>query len=126
MDEAEEMQVDKLSYEIFSNLKSKFLFECAAPGKAAQRGKVCVLCVNSGGLRALWTGRALAHPEPTPCLALGDPDALIIDYFDLAAMLFPTHSRGAPLVHANNTWWLVADHAPRMFRRLAGSSASLF
>ena len=165
MDEAEEMQVerlheeadaggadtDKLSYEIFSILESKFLFgytdphqlwlpkapppaqasaaaaaAAVAPGKAAQRGKVCVLCVNSGGLRALWTGRALAHPEPTPCLALGDPDALIIDYFDLAAMLFPTHSRGAPLVHANNTWWLVADHAPRMFRRPAGSTASLF
>lgn len=42
-------------------------------------------------------------------------------------MLFSTHSRGAPLFHADDTWRLVADHAPRMFRRpAASSSTSLF
>lgn len=89
---------DKLSYEIFSILESKFLFGYTDPhqlwlpkapaaqasaatavpsGKAAQRGKVCVLCVDGGGggLRALLAGRALAHLEAALRRASGDLDA---------------------------------------------------
>lgn len=67
---------------------------------------------------------------------VGDPDTRVADYFDLvagtgaggvfAAMLFSTHSRGAPLFHADDTWRLVADHAPRLFRKAVGGSTSLF
>uniref|UniRef100_A0A0D3FGC7 Patatin n=1 Tax=Oryza barthii TaxID=65489 RepID=A0A0D3FGC7_9ORYZ len=128
MEEAEEMQVermqeevegggadtDKLSYEIFSILESKFLFGCGCP------------------MRALLAGRALAHLEAALRRASGDPDARVADYFDLvagtgaggvfAAMLFSTHSRGAPLFHADDTWRLVADHAPRLFRKAVGGA----
>ncbi|RWW04690.1 hypothetical protein GW17_00032075 [Ensete ventricosum] len=105
---------DKLSYEIFSILESKFLFGYddhklwiptvpppaasvtdAPPAQAAeassfknQRGKVCVLCIDGGGgcgMRGILPGKALAYLEQALKTKSGDPDARISDYFDVAA-----------------------------------------
>ncbi|CAL9146865.1 unnamed protein product, partial [Musa hybrid cultivar] len=105
---------DKLSYEIFSILESKFLFGYddhklwipTAPPPAAtvtdappaqtaeassfknQRGKVCVLCLDGGGgcgMRGILPGKALAYLEQALKTKSGDHDARISDYFDVAA-----------------------------------------
>ncbi|CAL9753242.1 unnamed protein product [Musa acuminata subsp. burmannicoides] len=103
---------DKLSYEIFSILESKFLFGCddtklcvpAAPPLApssavlpvaaaadsvkSQRGKVCVLCIDGGGgcgMRGILPGKVLAYLEHALKSKSGDPNARISDYFDVAA-----------------------------------------
>ncbi|KAK8967520.1 Patatin-1-Kuras 2 [Platanthera guangdongensis] len=109
MDGEEEPSIDadKLSYEIFSILESKFLFgyddhqlcvpKMPAAGSAAadggpsiktQRGKVCILSIDGGGgvgMRGIIPGKALAYLEKALQTKSGDPDARISDYFDLAA-----------------------------------------
>ncbi|KAG6485491.1 patatin-like protein 6 [Zingiber officinale] len=108
------IDADKLSYEIFSILESKFLFDyddhnklwlSAAPSVADsappapeeamqsssfgnQRGKVCVLCIDGGGgggMRGILPGKAVSYLEQALKAKSGDPDARISDYFDLAA-----------------------------------------
>ncbi|CAL9038386.1 unnamed protein product, partial [Musa banksii] len=108
------IDTDKLSYEIFSILESKFLFGYddhklwiptapppaatvtdAPPAQAAeassfknQRGKVCVLCLDGGGgcgMRGILPGKALAYLEQALKTKSGDHDARISDYFDVAA-----------------------------------------
>ncbi|XP_042473834.1 patatin-like protein 6 [Zingiber officinale] len=102
------VDADKLSYEIFSILESKFLFgyddhklwlpkvpplpgyyagDQATQDVRSQRGKVCLLCIDggSGGLRGIFPGKALAYLEQTLRSKSGDPDARISDYFDVAA-----------------------------------------
>ncbi|XP_065030325.1 patatin-like protein 6 [Musa acuminata AAA Group] len=101
------IDTDKLSYEIFSILESKFLFgyddpelwstrvpplAATAPAEASsfknQRGKVCVLCIDGGGgcgMRGILPGKALAYLEQAIRTKSGDPVARISDYFDVAA-----------------------------------------
>ncbi|KAF8413979.1 hypothetical protein HHK36_001977 [Tetracentron sinense] len=108
------IDTDKLSYEIFSILESKFLFgyddqklwipkqispaiepksETPAPvttdnGVAAiknQRGKICILSIDGGGMRGILSGKALAYLEQALKTKSGNPDARIADYFDVAA-----------------------------------------
>ncbi|WOL19339.1 hypothetical protein Cni_G28137 [Canna indica] len=102
------VETDKLSYEIFSILESKFLFgydddklwipkvpplaasdagATTAPDVRSQRGKVCVLCIDGGGggMRGILPGKVLAYLEQAIRSMSGDPDARISDYFDLAA-----------------------------------------
>ncbi|KAG6495075.1 patatin-like protein 6 [Zingiber officinale] len=105
----EGVDADKLSYEIFSILESKFLFgyddhklwvpkappsqgygtgDPAAPDVRSQRGKVCLLCIDGGGgggMRGILPGKALAYLEQALRSKSGDPDARISDYFDIAA-----------------------------------------
>ncbi|RWW24243.1 hypothetical protein GW17_00011489 [Ensete ventricosum] len=103
---------DKLSYEIFSMLESKFLFgyddtklwvpaappltassavlpvAAAADSVKSQRGKVCVLCIDGGGgcgMLGILPGKVLAYLEHALKSKSGEPNARISDYFDVAA-----------------------------------------
>ncbi|XP_019193215.1 PREDICTED: patatin-like protein 7 [Ipomoea nil] len=109
------VETDKLSYEIFSILESKFLFgyddqklwipksiappaveQCkneevvsTSPALCVQggttRGKICVLSIDGGGMRSILCGKALAYLEQALKAKSGNPDARICDYFDVAA-----------------------------------------
>ncbi|KAL6893953.1 hypothetical protein ACP4OV_008051 [Aristida adscensionis] len=107
------MDVDKLTYEIFSILESKFLFgyddpklfsaggspqpgaAAAASGKATpgrapalpQAGKVCILSIDGGGRAAdgLLAGAALVRLEASLRRRTGDQGARLADFFDVAA-----------------------------------------
>uniref|UniRef100_A0ACD6A9X9 Uncharacterized protein n=1 Tax=Avena sativa TaxID=4498 RepID=A0ACD6A9X9_AVESA len=102
------MDVDKLTYEIFSILESKFLFgyddpkllfagssphtPAAAPAvkgtpARAQSGKVCILSIDGGGRAAdgLLAGAALVRLEASLRRRTGDPKARLADFFDVAA-----------------------------------------
>ncbi|KAH6760363.1 PATATIN-like protein 6 [Perilla frutescens var. hirtella] len=106
------IDTDKLSYEIFSILESKFLFGyddqqlwvpkpiAAQPKSAAvsglddgggaqavknQRGKICILSIDGAAMRSILSGKTLAYLETALKNKSGNPDARIADYFDVAA-----------------------------------------
>ncbi|MBA0780682.1 hypothetical protein Gotri_004760, partial [Gossypium trilobum] len=107
------IDTDKLSYEIFSILESKFLFgyddqqklwipKPISPASESlplvqqgdenpmsaiknQRGKICILSIDSGGMRGILSGKALAYLEHALKSKSGNPNARIADFFDVAA-----------------------------------------
>ncbi|PKI56350.1 hypothetical protein CRG98_023235 [Punica granatum] len=164
------IDTDKLSYEIFSILESKFLFgyddqnnklwvpkqidsNKATPppvsppnGNAQtldaaaaissiknQRGKICILSIDGGGMRGVLSGKALAYLEQALKTKSGNPDARIADYFDVAAgtgvggiftaMLFATKDRCRPIFAADDTWRLLADQGRKFYRGSSSSSS---
>ncbi|CAD6266953.1 unnamed protein product [Miscanthus lutarioriparius] len=100
-----DVDLGKLSYEIFSLLESKFLFGGApgvgsvpgtpgravptpSPGNAEDRGRVRVLAIDGCGPGpgdALLAAAALARLEAALRARAGDPDARVADFFDAAA-----------------------------------------
>jgi hypothetical protein len=98
-----DVDLGKLSYEIFSLLESKFLFGGApgvgsvpgTPGRAPgednrdrDRGRVRVLAIDGCGPGpgdALLAAAALARLEAALRARAGDPDARVADFFDAAA-----------------------------------------
>lgn len=158
------IDTDKLSYEIFSILESKFLFgyddqklwipkqitpatsaaaatdvlPSAAASVAAgadvssigsiknQRGKVCILSIDGGGMRGIVAGKALAYLEQALKTKSGNQDARIADYFDVAAgtgvggiftaMLFSTKGGDRPIFRAEDTWKFLAEKGKRFYR----------
>lgn len=151
------IDTDKLSYEIFSILESKFLFGyddkklwipkqiSPAPESVIQpsndgvlapknqRGKICILSIDSGGMKGILSGKALAYLEHALKTKSGDPNARIADYFDVAAgsgiggiftaMLFGKNDQNRPIFKADDTWRLLADQGKQMFR--GGGSSSV-
>nr|XP_043632415.1 patatin-like protein 6 [Erigeron canadensis]XP_043632416.1 patatin-like protein 6 [Erigeron canadensis] len=108
------IDTDKLSYEIFSILESKFLFgydnhnhdhdhdnnthttpwkpkpennnDVVVPSyKNQSRGKICVLSIDGGGMKNILSGKTLAYLETLFKQKSGDPNARIADFFDVAA-----------------------------------------
>ncbi|KAJ3670017.1 hypothetical protein LUZ60_010341 [Juncus effusus] len=100
--------VDKLSYEIFSILESKFLFgyddpklflsslpqtpshspsPLTTPRRNNPSGKVCILSIDGGGRASdgLLAGAAIARLESSLRTRSGDPSARIADFFDVLA-----------------------------------------
>ncbi|KAJ1294426.1 hypothetical protein BS78_01G145500 [Paspalum vaginatum] len=83
--------MDKLSYEIFSLLETKFLFGAGTPARGARLdggGRVRVLAIDgcgAGADDALLAAAALARLEAGLRDRTGDPDARVADFFDVAA-----------------------------------------
>ncbi|CAL4927687.1 unnamed protein product [Urochloa decumbens] len=110
-DPAAGLDVDKLTYEIFSILESKFLFgyddpklfsagaSPQPPGTAkatplrspttpsGNKAKVCILSIDGGGRAAdgLLAGAALVRLEASLRRRTGDDGARLADFFDVAA-----------------------------------------
>ncbi|CAD6213762.1 unnamed protein product [Miscanthus lutarioriparius] len=122
--------VDKLSYEIFSLLESKFLFGAGAgtPARAfLDGGRVRMLsidgCGAGGAEDALLAAAALARLESGLQEQAGDPDARVADFFDvaagagagavLAAMLFLRGADGRPRYTAQEALAFVASSVGR-------------
>ncbi|XP_066355427.1 patatin-like protein 3 [Miscanthus floridulus] len=96
-----DVDLGKLSYEIFSLLESKFLFGAGSvpgtpgragpapsPGNGEDRGRVRVLAIDGCGPGpgdALLAAAALARLEAALRAHAGDPDARVADFFDTAA-----------------------------------------
>ncbi|KAK6144794.1 hypothetical protein DH2020_021614 [Rehmannia glutinosa] len=148
------IDTDKLSYEIFSILESKFLFgyddqklwvpkQIAEPKNGVvaaaavvdeggvqaiknQRGKICILSVDGGGMRSIISGKALSYLETALKKKSGNPDARIADYFDVAAgtgvggiftaMLFAANDQNRPIFHADDTWKFLAAEGKKFYR----------
>ncbi|KAL0303096.1 UNVERIFIED_CONTAM: Patatin-like protein 6 [Sesamum radiatum] len=159
------IDTDKLSYEIFSILESKFLFgyddqkvwvprqigETLPPKNGVvagvddggvqavknQRGKICILSVDGGGMRSILSGKALAYLETALKNKSGNPDARIADYFDVAAgtgvggiftaMLFAANDQNRPIFHADETWKFLAAEGKKFYSSgKAGNSKGKF
>nr|CAB3498655.1 unnamed protein product [Digitaria exilis] len=128
------MGVEKLSYEIFSLLESKFLFGAgclsSVPGTPAKAfldgGRVRVLSIDgcgAGAEDALLAAAALARIETQLREQTGDPDARVAEFFDLAAgagaggvlaaMVFLRGPDGRPRYSAQGALALVASSVGR-------------
>ncbi|KAJ0255371.1 Patatin-like protein 7 [Hirschfeldia incana] len=96
----------------------------------SQRGKVCILSIDGGGMRGILPGKALAYLEHALNSKSGDPNARIADYFDVAAgsgiggiytaMLFGSRDGDRPIFKAEDTWQFLTKNAKGLY----GSSSS--
>ncbi|GJN23966.1 hypothetical protein PR202_gb11667 [Eleusine coracana subsp. coracana] len=141
--------MDKLSYDIFSLLESKFLFGPAGgclsgPGTPAKAflgsgGRVRVLSIDGCGAAAedaLLAAAALARLEAGLRKQAGDPDARVAEFFDVAAgagaggvlasMLFLKGPDGRPRYSAEEALAFVAGNIGRDWAGRRGRWAKLF
>lgn len=155
------IDTDKLSYEIFSILESKFLFgyddqklwkpkqvspeisvtptpmavaeDGGVQSMMNQRGKICVLSIDGGGMRSILAGKALAHLEDALKTKSGNPNARIADYIDVAAgtgvggvftaMLFGSKNQSVPIFKAEDTWRFLAEQGQKLYHQKSSSNS---
>ncbi|KAK4378084.1 hypothetical protein RND71_004380 [Anisodus tanguticus] len=138
------MEVDKLTYEIFSILENKFLFgyddsknsvtgketNLLAPfavNKNVGTGKVRTLSIDaSGSTDGVLAAQSLTHLETTLRRNSGKNDAHIADFFDivagsgaggvLAGLLFTRGNDGIPLFTANEALEFILENGRKIGR----------
>lgn len=160
------IDTDKLSYEIFSILESKFLFgydeqKLWVPKTLSspidenknddvltsptteniqaiknQRGKICILSIDGGGMRNILSGKSLAYLEQALKDKSGNQDARIADYFDVAvgsgvggiftSMLFATMDQKRPVFQADDTWKLLDEQGRKIYHPSSSAGNGFF
>ncbi|KAG9132987.1 hypothetical protein Leryth_015369 [Lithospermum erythrorhizon] len=147
LDEYNNKEVDKLTYEIFSILENNFLFgydntklpskehehimSTPCPNKyATNNGKVRILSIDAGGAtNGVLAAKSLAHLEATLRSKSGNKNAHIADFFDvvsgagaggiLASLLFTRGKDGNPMFTAENALKFILENG-RKFSTPAG------
>lgn len=142
------MDVDKLTNQIFSILENKFLFGYqheANHQNSMMPGKVRILSIDAGGSTdGILAAKALVHLEAILKRKSGDPNARIADYFDVVAgsdtggvlgsLLFTRGKDGSPLLTSEESLRFMVESvrksAPggvyRRYFRSANSDKVLF
>ncbi|KZV53307.1 patatin-like protein 3 [Dorcoceras hygrometricum] len=146
------MDVDKLTNQIFSILENKFLFgyhhEVKQPYSVMPQvaaGKVRILSIDAGGSTdGILSAKALVHLEAILRRKSGDPNARIADYFDVVAgsdtggvlgsLLFTRGKDGSPLLTSEESFRFMVENlrkspqggAYRRFFRSTKSDKAVF
>ncbi|XP_073133109.1 patatin-like protein 7 [Henckelia pumila] len=144
------MDVDKLTNQIFSILENKFLFgyqheakhqyNSMVPQVAPPPGKVRILSIDAGGSTdGILAAKALVHLEAILKRKSGDPNARIADYFDVVAgsdaggvlgsLLFTRGKDGSPLLTSEESLGFLVENVRRsppggVYRRFFRSAKS--
>ncbi|KAK4345921.1 hypothetical protein RND71_036097 [Anisodus tanguticus] len=156
MIDSNNMEVDKLTCEIFSILENKFLFGYENDTKLSLTskntpnfsnknvgpGKVRILSIDgSGSTNGILAAKSLAHLEETLCLNTGNSTTHIADFFDvvagcgaggiLAGLLFTRGKDGSPLFTANEALKFLVKNGRKIssngvFRRFFRSPTKVF
>ncbi|XP_059296024.1 patatin-like protein 6 [Lycium ferocissimum] len=140
------MEVDKLTYEIFSILEKNFLFGYENDPKKLSHackdnlnfskknvttGKVRILSIDAcGSTNGILAAKSLAHLETTLCLKTGNKNTHVADYFDvvagagaggiLAGLLFTRGKNEVPLFTANEALKFIVENG-RKISRISGN-----
>ncbi|XP_059452102.1 patatin-like protein 7 [Corylus avellana] len=125
------IDVDKLTYEIFSVLENNFLFGGYDPKlsqhlKSTPSSKVRILSIDGrGATDGILAATSLARLEATLRRISANPDARIADFFDvvagsgaggiLAAVLFTRGKDGAPLLTADQALKFLVRNRRKIF-----------
>ncbi|XP_042483808.1 probable inactive patatin-like protein 9 [Macadamia integrifolia] len=114
-----EMELSKITQEIFSRLEQKWLSHC-------EDKKTRILSIDGGGTKGFVAGAALIHLEDQIQAKTGDSQSRISDFFDVlagtgigaifSAMLTADDGKGRPLFTARDAVQFVQEKHSEMFK----------
>ncbi|XP_022759728.1 probable inactive patatin-like protein 9 [Durio zibethinus] len=114
------MELSKVTLEIFTKLEQKWLSHCETTKQ------IRILSIDGGGTTGIVAGASLIHLEDQIRLKTGDPNAQIVDFFDiiagtgigavLAAMLSADDGTGHPLFTAREAVKFISHHNSQLFK----------